>query len=146
MRKNASMKPLSTFGLRHVALNVRDPQVSKEFYQRVLRMELEWEPDPDNVYLTSGGQDNLAIHKSEETPSGTGAVERLDHIGFALPTMADVDEWYAWMKSQNVTIVREIKTHRDGARSFYCKDPDGVIIQMIYHPPIAKSSPVASRK
>ncbi|HEX7028333.1 MAG TPA: VOC family protein, partial [Gammaproteobacteria bacterium] len=25
----------------------------------------------------------------------------------------------------------------DGARSFYIKDPDGNIVQLIYHPPIS---------
>lgn len=127
---------LPTYGLRHVALNVPDPQRSKEFYTRVLKMQIEWEPDPQNVYLTSGGQDNLAIHQAEKRPDGP---QMLDHIGFVLPNEASVDEWYQWVKSQNVKIVKEIKTHRDGARSFYMEDPDGVVIQMIYHPPVAKA-------
>ena len=29
------------------------------------------------------------------------------------------------------------RTHRDGARSFYCRDPSGVRVQLIYHIPIA---------
>ena len=137
---------MKTLGLRHIALNVKDPQLSKEFYMRVLKMQLEWETDPDNVYLTSGGEDNLAIHKASDEPDSK--VSRLDHIGFVLPTMSDVDEWYAWMKSQNVKVLREIKTHRDGARSFYVEDPDGVVIQMIYHPPIAQcaAKPVADSR
>jgi catechol 2,3-dioxygenase-like lactoylglutathione lyase family enzyme len=126
---------MNTLGMRHVALNVPDPQKTKEFYIRVLKMQLEWEPDPDNIYLTSHGQDNLAIHKVTESASNTG--QRLDHIGFMMPTMEDVDAWYAWVKTHHVKIVRDIKTHRDGARSFYMVDPDGVVIQMIYHPPVA---------
>lgn len=129
---------MKTLGMRHVALNVQDPQKSKDFYIRVLKMQLEWEPDPDNVYLTSGGQDNIAIHKATEAPSAKGQL--LDHIGFAVPTFEDVDAWYEWVKSHQVKILREIKTHRDGARSFYMVDPDGVVIQMICHPPITKSS------
>jgi catechol-2,3-dioxygenase len=106
---------------------------------RVLKMQLEWEPDPENVYLTSGGEDNLAIHKAPTAGSeDESSAQRLDHIGFALPTLQDVDAWYEWVKSHHVKILREIKTHRDGARSFYMEDPDGVVIQMIYHPPIAK--------
>jgi catechol 2,3-dioxygenase-like lactoylglutathione lyase family enzyme len=126
---------MRTLGLRHVALYVRDPQVSKEFYRRVLRMELEWEPDPENVYLTSGGRDNLALHRAEAPAEGSSF---LDHLGFALPTPEDVDAWYDWVKAQGAPILREIKTHRDGARSFYFSDPDGIAIQMIYHPPIAQ--------
>ena len=125
---------MKTLGLRHVALNVSDPARSKEFYTRVLKMDVEWEPDPDNIYLTSQGQDNLALHRAKNPAIGAS---RLDHIGFVLPTPEDVDQWYAWVHTQKVKIVQEIKTHRDGARSFYMEDPDGVVIQMIYHPPIA---------
>lgn len=128
---------MKTLGLRHVALNVLDPQRSKEFYVRVLKMQLEWEPDAENIYLTSGGQDNLAIHKLADGETAEKG-QRLDHIGFALPAASDVDEWYRWVQSQNAKILREIKTHRDGARSFYMSDPDGTIIQMIYHPPISE--------
>jgi catechol 2,3-dioxygenase-like lactoylglutathione lyase family enzyme len=127
---------MKTLGLRHLALRVRDPQKSKEFYTRVLKMQVEWEPDPQNVYLTSGGQDNLALHQTDEVGSSDS---RLDHLGFILTSADEVDTWYAWMKTQNVKVVNEVKTHRDGARSFYVEDPDGIVIQMIYHPPIVAS-------
>lgn len=120
---------LPTLGMRHVALSVPDPQKSKDFYVRVMKMQVEWEPDPDNVYLTSGGLDNLAIHK--------GATSSLDHIGYFVPELADVDRWYEWVRSQGARIVREIKTHRDGARSFYFSDPDGIVIQILFHEPIS---------
>ena len=128
-------------------MNVKDPQRSKEFYVRVLKMKIEWEPDPDNVYLTSGGLDNLALHKSESTEKNS----TLDHIGFVVPTAEDVDQWHQWVKSSGARILKEVKTHRDGARSFYFSDPDGISIQLIYHPPIAeaakeKGKPVASFK
>jgi catechol 2,3-dioxygenase-like lactoylglutathione lyase family enzyme len=125
---------MKSLGLRHLALNVIDPQRSKEFYIRVLKMELEWEPDADNVYLTSGGQDNLALHKTTEVPVRNSA---LHHMGFILPSMEAVDAWYDWIKKNKVPIARDIKTHRDGARSFYITDPDGNVIQMLYHPPIS---------
>jgi len=138
---------MNTLGMRHVALNVKDAQRSKEFYMRVLKMQLEWEPDEDNVYLTSGGADNLALHRAKP-PIGPEAAsaQRLDHIGFILPTPEDVDAWRSWVGSQGAEIAQETKTHRDGARSFYIKDPDGIVIQMIYHPPIAKSTAAVSRK
>lgn len=125
---------MESLGLRHIALNVQDPQVSKRFYINLLKMQVEWEPDAENVYLTNGGQDNLALHKAAASPVGGS----LDHIGFALPTAESVDEWYGWVRSQGAKILKEIKTHRDGARSFYMADPDGIVIQMIHHLPIAE--------
>ena len=129
---------MKTLGLRHVALNVRDPQKSKFFYTDVLRMQVEWEPDPENVYLTSSSQDNLALHKASNPTKSSGSGS-LDHIGFVVPKIEDVDEWHEWIQSKGAKIVKAMKTHRDGARSFYFEDPDGIVIQLIYHPPISKT-------
>jgi catechol 2,3-dioxygenase-like lactoylglutathione lyase family enzyme len=98
-------------------------------------MSVEWEPDPDNVYLTSGG-DNLAIHRLTE-PDKVGPIQTIDHIGFAVRTPADVDLWADRLRDFGVVLVKEPKTHRDGARSFYFRDPDGLLVQLIYHPPIS---------
>jgi hypothetical protein len=51
-----------------------------------------------------------------------------------------VDEWAAFLKSKNVALKQEPKTHRDGARSIYLADPENNIIQIIYHPPISGQS------
>jgi len=128
------MDPL-ILGLRHVALNVRDVRRSVEFYRDVLGMQVEWEPDPDNVYLTSGS-DNLAIHK---LPDGAvpGAVQSVHHIGFIVRKIDDVDAVAARVEGLGIALVYPLKTHRDGARSFYFRDPDGLLIQVLYHPPLA---------
>jgi catechol 2,3-dioxygenase-like lactoylglutathione lyase family enzyme len=122
-------------GLRHVALNVRDVRKSLEFYSTVLGMELEWMPDEDNAYLTSGS-DNLALHK---LPAGAepGQAQTLHHIGFVVRTPDDVDVWAERIRGYGIRLAAEPKTHRDGARSFYFHDPDGLLIQLIYHPPIS---------
>jgi catechol 2,3-dioxygenase-like lactoylglutathione lyase family enzyme len=128
-------KPGPLGGLRHVALYALDLAACEHFYVGLLGMEVEWRPDPDNVYLTSG-RDNLALHRAPEGFEPTGS-QRLDHVGFILETPELVDAWYDYLKHQGVTIKALPKTHRDGARSFYCADPEGVIVQFIYHPPIA---------
>jgi catechol 2,3-dioxygenase-like lactoylglutathione lyase family enzyme len=130
-------RPRSTAGLRHVALYVRDLDACERFYVELLGMKVEWRPDPDNVYLTSGS-DNLALHKAPEGQEPS-ASQRLDHIGFILRTPQDVDTWYEFLRGHDVPMKTEPRTHRDGARSFYCVDPEGVTVQMIYHPPIAEN-------
>jgi catechol 2,3-dioxygenase-like lactoylglutathione lyase family enzyme len=125
-------------GLRHVALNVRDVQKSRDFYCDVLGMQLEWMPDPDNVYLTSG-HDNLAIHKLPEGLSPELS-QTLNHIGFVVRRPEDVDAWAERLKSRGIPVAAEPRTHRDGARSFYFHDPDGLLIQLIYHPPISDTA------
>lgn len=126
-------RPAATAGLRHIALYVNDLDAAERFYAGLLGMRVEWRPDADNVYLTSGN-DNLALHRSgRETPPGA---QVLDHIGFILSTPEDVDAWYGFLRSEGVEMKSEPRTHRDGARSFYCVGPQDVIVQMIFHPPI----------
>lgn len=129
-------RPEPTAGLRHVALQVRNLEACEHFYTELLGMRVEWRPDADNVYLTSGN-DNLALHRvtGEFAPA---TAQRLDHIGFILGRMQDVDSWFTFLKSNGVTLVKEPRTHRDGARSFYCLDPDGNSVQLIYHPPLCR--------
>jgi len=127
--------PTETLGLRHVALYVENMADCKHFYCDIVGMTIEWQPDDDNVYLTSG-HDNLALHR---VPEGykRPKLQTLDHIGFILPNPDAVDTWAAYMTEHDVRIMAGPKTHRDGARSFYCADPDGNVVQFIHHPPLA---------
>jgi catechol 2,3-dioxygenase-like lactoylglutathione lyase family enzyme len=126
-------RPPAHAGLRHVALNCHALEASVAFYTELMGMAIEWNPDPDNYYLTSGN-DNLALHRAD-APAGA---QRLDHVGFVLDRIEDVDRWHAHLAAAGVRIVQAPKTHRDGARSFYCVDPDGTAVQIIYHPPLAR--------
>lgn len=128
-------RPGKTGGMRHVALFVTDLAACEQFYVDCLGMTVEWRPDEDNVYLTSGN-DNLALHRAEVTPASPEQ-QKLDHIGFIIPTMDEVDSWFEFLQSKNVKMRNAPRTHRDGARSFYCYDPAGTVVQIIYHPPIS---------
>lgn len=126
--------PPKQAGLRHAALFVEKLEACVDFYTRLMGMEVEWQPDPDNYYLSSGN-DNLALHRAAE-PHGGG--QRLDHIGFIIDDMEDVDVWHRHLAGEGIEIAQPPKTHRDGARSFYCRDPDGTLVQLIFHPPISR--------
>jgi catechol 2,3-dioxygenase-like lactoylglutathione lyase family enzyme len=146
-------------GLRHLALNVRDLPAMKRFYVELLGFSVEWEPDSDNIYLSSG-IDNLALHRStalttgrstsltagrstELTTGRTGesnGAGALDHLGLIVRQAADVDRWAAYLEGNGVVMSAKPKTHRDGARSCYFHDPDGNSVQIIHHPPISQKT------
>lgn len=121
-------------GLRHLALSVGAYEETKQFYVRHLGFKVEWEPDDDNAYLTSG-TDNLALHRAPRTSRVTETV--LDHIGLLVGTAEDVDAWASYLEANGVSLSSQPRNHRDGARSFYFCDPDGNRIQIIHHPPIS---------
>jgi catechol 2,3-dioxygenase-like lactoylglutathione lyase family enzyme len=120
-------------GMRHIALKVKDISRSKAFYQGVLGMDVVWEPDPKNLYLTSGC-DNLALHELPQGVDHSPAPQQLDHFGFAVESIERVRELEQEFRAKGVKIVHPFKIHRDGSASFYCADPDGIIIQMLYEP------------
>lgn len=120
-------------GMRHVALNVIDLALVESFYVDLLGFDIEWRPDENNVYLSSG-VDNLALHVLDDTGSKAQA---LAHIGIIVDKIEQVDEWYDYLLENGVKMLNQAKTHRDGARSFYCSDPEGVVVQFIFHPPLS---------
>jgi catechol 2,3-dioxygenase-like lactoylglutathione lyase family enzyme len=125
-------------GIRHVALLCNDLTAMERFYCDVLGYREEWRPSAAELYLTRGA-DNLALHAR---PAGTAAggeprESRLDHIGFLLSRPDEVDLWAAYFAEKGVKLDTVPRTHRDGARSFYLRDPEGNRLQFLYHPPIA---------
>lgn len=125
-------KPSPHSGLRHVALYVKNIPQCVHFYADLLGMKLVWQPDEDNYYFSSGA-DNLALHRAP-ADFNPAKHQRLDHIGFFMKTKEDVDAWHQYFLENQVDIKAAPKDHRDGTRSFYCADPDGNIVQMIYVP------------
>ncbi len=119
-------------GLRHVALRVRDLEAAERFFVDLLGYRVEWRPDRDDVYLVRSG-DNVALHRVAEAPSQG----LLDHVGVLVARPDDVDAWCAWLESRGAAIVARPRTHRDGARSLYVAGPEGLVVQIIHHPPIS---------
>ncbi len=130
-------------GMRHVALRVTNLAKSRRFYEGVFGMRVVWEPDPDNVYFSSGA-DNLALHQiapAELAMYRGGTGQLLDHLGVIMSSPADVDRLHTFIVQEGValgaTVVKPPKQHRDGSYSFYMADPDGNVVQALYEPHIS---------
>jgi catechol 2,3-dioxygenase-like lactoylglutathione lyase family enzyme len=131
------MSPIAGIkGMRHIALKVRNAARSKTFYQDTLGMDVVWQPDPRNIYLSSGC-DNIAIHEVSDNFLKTAEEKQLDHLGFVVESIERVKELEESFRTRGVTIVHPFKVHRDGSASFYCADPDGIVIQMLYEPTLS---------
>jgi catechol 2,3-dioxygenase-like lactoylglutathione lyase family enzyme len=131
-------------GLRHLALRVTDLKRSRAFYERFLGMRVVWEPDPENVYFSSGS-DNLALHQigpGELAEFRPPRAQLLDHVGIIMESPQSVEQLYGDVAPAIArfggSIVKPPKQHRDGSFSFYFADPDGNVIQALYEPTISR--------
>ena len=126
-------------GMRHIALKVTDLTQSKRFYQQILGMDVVWQPDPKNAYLSSGC-DNIALHEVTKSFFESAEERQLDHLGFVVESIERVEQLEHEFRSKGARIVHPFKIHRDGSASFYCADPDGVVIQMLYEPTLSRQN------
>lgn len=132
-------------GLRHLALQVSDVTKAARFYVDVLGFTVEWAPDANSMYLCKNG-DNLALHrfvaKSDQAIDQQAFDERrgqrLGHLGILVRHAEDVDAWGNYLIACGIPLLAGPRTHRDGARSLYCADADGNVVQILHHPPISE--------
>ena len=125
-----------TLGIKHIALKVKNFKKCLSFYTSIIGMDIDWQPDDSNAYL-SNGKDNLALHEEKDIDLESSN-NRLDHFGIMLMEKDDVDKWHEYLTSSNIEIYKKIQGHRDGSRSFYCYDPDNNILQFLWHPILNK--------
>ncbi|MFV8753393.1 VOC family protein [Nannocystaceae bacterium ST9] len=130
----------ATLGLRHLALFVPRERFAAaiRFYREGLGMAIDWQPDADNVYLSSG-LDNLALHAADEVLREHAP---LDHLGFMVPDLAALEAWHARLSAGAsewaIEILGHPRLHRDGASSFYMIDPAGNRVQLLHMPAITR--------
>ena len=133
MRMNDQQPAVKHLGLRHVALNVVDLEGSLHFYKDLLGFSVVWQPDPENIYLSSGC-DNLALHRADDL-TRPGA---LDHIGVLVAGPEDVRPAEEALRDAGVEILQATRTHRDESVSCYVADPDGNSVQILFEPTLSK--------
>jgi catechol 2,3-dioxygenase-like lactoylglutathione lyase family enzyme len=125
-----------TLGMRHVAVSVASPvfEACARFYREGMGMAVDWQPDADNVYL-SYGPDNLALHRAAQIDHSVSA---LDHLGFVVAAADDVRAWHERLAGlaaeHGLEILTTPRLHRDGATSFYFRDPAGNKVQILHIP------------
>ena len=130
-----SRGPVVTRGLAHLALNVTRLEETVRFYRDVFGMRIVWQPDADNVYLSSG-RDNLALHRATAPRATSGSP--LDHLGFVVESAERVHAVAAALEKRGLPLLRPARDHRDGSTSLYLQDPDGNVVQVLYEPNIGR--------
>lgn len=123
MKPDSSSKKIKCMG--HAAIFVDDVSAAGQFYKNVLELNPVWEGDEDWANFELGG-DDLSLVKRK------GAVHP-PHLGFYVASKEDLQAMQNRIKASGVK-VETIDLHRDGTSSFYFRDPDGNLLEMIFDP------------
>jgi catechol 2,3-dioxygenase-like lactoylglutathione lyase family enzyme len=119
-------------GFHHVKLPVADLARSRDWYQRVLGLEVTAEFVEDGVVrglaLTDPGRSvQLALRQD---PARAGALSGFDPIALAVPARVDVQTWRQRLDDLGQAHGGIVTGHRGGAVLVGLHDPDGIEIRL----------------
>ena len=116
---------IATNGLNHLALPVRDPERSAQFYADLFNMEI-LSSSPDGAFLaTAGSKDLIALGRSEvEIVSSRDTM----HFGFVV----DPEQFDAAVRTIEERSVKKISepSRRNIGRYIFIEDPDGYTVEI----------------
>lgn len=116
---------ITTNGLNHLALPVRDPERSAQFYADLFNMEIT-SSSPEVAFLkTVGSRDMIALNRSEiAVVSGRESM----HFGF----MVDPEQFDQALLTIEKRSVKKISepSRRSIGRYIFIEDPDGYTVEI----------------
>ena len=113
-------------GFSHITLTVRDLQISLEFYQGILGMNIRHRGRTD-VYLEWGGAWVCLVERTD-VREHTSGFAGMDHVAFFIAEN-DFNDALDVLQQNNVTIVRG-PVQRGAGWSVNFLDPDGTQLEL----------------
>jgi catechol 2,3-dioxygenase-like lactoylglutathione lyase family enzyme len=121
---------ITTQGLTHIHLVVRDLERSLRFYQGVFGMKERFRDGPKMVFLnTPGSQDLITLNEDPAEAQLAGVNGGVAHFGFRLTDAAALDSAIAEVEAAGGKLIRRGE-HAPGVPFAYVADPDGYLIEL----------------
>jgi catechol 2,3-dioxygenase-like lactoylglutathione lyase family enzyme len=122
---------VSTYGLTHIALGVKDPARAFDFYRHVFGMVAVYR-NPDFIQAqTPGSRDVLVFERSKRR---TGASGGIAHFGFRLTDPADIDRAAGAVRKAGGRLI-ERGEFVPGEPYLFARDLDGYTLEIWYELP-----------
>jgi catechol 2,3-dioxygenase-like lactoylglutathione lyase family enzyme len=130
-----------TYGLTHVALSVRDPKRSFEFYRAVFGAVAVYTQDGFVQAQTPGTRDVLVFERRTRRAGTQGGIA---HFGFRLRRPGDIARALAAVEAAGGRI-RKHGEFVPGEPYVFFQDPDGYEVEVWYELPTPVDPPVRSK-
>ena len=115
-----------TYGLTHIAMAVRDPRRSFEFYRAVLGVVAVYESDTFIQAQTPGSRDVIVFERGTRV---RGRQAGIAHFGFRLKRAADIDRARRAIRAAGGTIT-DTGEFVPGEPYVFFRDPDGYVVEI----------------
>ena len=122
---------ISTRGLTHVALSVRDAERAFRFYERVFGAVATYRERGFIQAQTPGAWDVLVFEERSKRVAGSGGIV---HFGFRLTSPDDIEAAAAEVRAAGGTILEQGE-FVPGEPYLFCRDPDGYEVEIWYELP-----------
>jgi glyoxylase I family protein len=132
------MPDVSKAGLHHIALTVKDLEASIAWYERVFgikyQMEEAHEGGVGKLLTDSEWRLIIVLHHHDANQGETFAETRtgLDHVGFSVPSRADLEAWQAHLRELGVT--QSPIADRPYGSVLVFRDPDNIQLELFAPP------------
>ena len=121
---------ITTKGLYHLHLVVRDLERALRFYADVFGMEERFRVGPHMVFLsTPGSQDLITLNQDADAAARAGDNGGIGHFGFRLTDTSQLDAAIDAVRRGGGTLVSRGE-HAPGVPYAYVRDPDGYVIEL----------------
>jgi len=117
---------VKTYGLTHIALAVRDPERSLQFYSSVFGAREYFRDDNQIQVQGPGPHDIIAFERATST---AGLVGGISHFGFRLTTASDIDVAVTEVERAGGKVLRRGE-FAPGFPYAFVADPDGYEIEI----------------
>ena len=119
-------------GFSHVALTVRDVSRSKAFYSDVFGLQPMFEAETAfiGMHPSTGMVLGLRTHEGATADEFTHLRTGLDHLGFAVSSKGDLDEWQKRFEESGVSHSPVEQSQFGWHLNF--RDPDNIPLEFFY--------------
>src|SRR5262245_17235607 len=122
---------VTTRGLTHIHLMVRDLDRALAFHTRVFGLEERFREGRHMVFLGTPGRDDLITLNEDPRGSDRAGVNGgIDHFGFRVAAVADFDAAIDEAEAAGGRLISRGE-HAPGVPFAYLKDPDGYTIELL---------------